>query len=287
MSAPMYFLPGLQSQQLCPAGDKLIRSFLQDRGLGEVFADIETSGQVATANLSHGPGGGSGCLIVALPIDPKRRFCACYDEAHQTWEKVNDRLYIGVETESPPQPEDLQRQKTHAGYEIELADGGTWIAPIIRRPQGVCERAGMKATELPRNLRWDTEGVLQESLKPSYRNYWDVAGEVADHFFDGDEISATPVEMTEDWAMRQSILFLSLNYRVWLAEQNVMGFLDSENYATVLGCAIDMPQAMLLIREWNTQKKTDGSRLVQGGMNSGNGDGAESETTKPVEATSI
>lgn len=286
MSAPMYFLPGLQRQQLCPGG-KLVQSFVRDRGLAEVFRDVTTEDQVALSNLSAGPGGKPGCLVVVLPTDASRRFCCAYAEADQRWHQANDGLWVGIEKKEPPQPEDLQRPKLHAGYEIDLADGGSWLVPVIRRPQGVCERAGIRATELPRNLRWDAEGVLQETLKPSYRLYWDAAGEVADHFFDGDGINPNPIDMTEDWAMRQALLFLSLNYRVWMAEQNMLGFLDSENFATVLGIAIDMPQALMLVREWNAEKKTAESRLAHGGMSSENGDGVESESTRPVEATSI
>ena len=287
MSAPMYFLPGMQREQLCPSGGKLVQSFIRDRGLAEVFRDVTSGDQVALSNLPAGPGGKPGCLVVALPADSSRRFCCAYAEDDQRWEQASDGLWIGIEKKEPPRPEDLQRQKVHAGYEIDLADGGSWLVPVIRRPQGVAERAGIRATELPRNLRWDAEGVLQETLKPSYRVYWDAAGEVAEHFFDGDGINSAPVDMTEDWAMRQALLFLSLNYRVWMPEQNMLGFLDSENFATVLGIAIDMPQALLLIREWNAEKKTDESRSVQGGMSLGNGDGAGSETTMPVEATSI
>lgn len=75
---------------------------------------------------AHGPDGGRGVLFGAagdgLGYAPDR----------QTWARVGERCWVGMERESPPEPADLVRQRTVDGRRFVLADGREWLVPKLR-----------------------------------------------------------------------------------------------------------------------------------------------------------
>lgn len=244
MAQPLYFLPGLSRSQLLPGG-KLSRSLLAGRGLGEIFDDVGVGrDDFATAELAgRGPGNKSGiflCYHTPAGEVPRR---VDYRPDEQAWHEAGDGLWIGLDTDDPPTPLDLSRRKQHAGYRLELADGQSWVVPVIRRPDGT--------TELPTDLYWDTAGKLVEPLKERYRAYWDQTAEVAEWFFGEKGFDAEGFEKGK--ALELAVRALGLNYRFGRAEQNVLRVVDRENFLTVLAYTVDVPKAVLLSE---SQKKS-------------------------------
>lgn len=255
MAQPLYFLPGLSRSQLLPGG-KLSRALLRERGLSEVFEDVgigrEDFGSCELAG--RGPGGKSGIILFYQRPDGSIPRRIDYRPAEQSWTAVDpDGLWIGLDTDDPPTPEDLARHKQHLGYTIELADGHTWRIPVIRRPDG--------STELPTELFWDAAGKITEPLKERYRAYWDETAEVAGWFFEGKS-----ADFDKGKALGLAVRALSLNYRFGRAEQNVFKVADTLNYLTILAATVDMPKVTAIdeaekksASQLNTPNSTPGS----------------------------
>lgn len=260
MAAPLYFLPGLTRAQICPQG-KLVRAIIHDRGLGEIFADVAGGDDLALCDVNAGPNKGHGCVLVALPNDRSRYFSSGYHPDRQVWTPAGDGqgFWIGAEPAQPPSPADLERKKVHRGYTIELGDGARWTIPIVRRPDAVCRTFALQSTELPRDFLIGAEGQVDQRIQKAYEAAWEATGEVCEFFFSEEGVAREVVANDIPWAIGHCLRLLSLNYRIGPNEQNLLRLINSENWMTVLACAVDQPRCLTLIEEFNAaeQKKSD------------------------------
>jgi len=239
MAQPIYFLPGVSIKHEMTVAAK--RAIIQAAGIADVFADVKLETLPIMPIDTLGPGDKSGTIICyhdsqnAVPP----RFGYFADQ--QTWHAVDDGslLWIGLDKDHPPKPEDMQRAKVFRGYEMELGDGNTWQIPLIRRPTDL-------STALPQT-QYIERGKLVQSLKAAYRTYWEHSEEVADGFLAGKEFTVVR-------AHELAIEALSLNYRFGHNEQRLLGIVDSENYIALLSFTIDLPHVNA-VSEF--QKKTE------------------------------
>lgn len=102
--------------------DSTIPGILHDGESDPMFADIHA-----------GPDGGAGVLV--LPYNhagegqQERNPALKYDANRQTWHKSPWGWWLGWETERPPTPTDLQRNKLLPGADVQLGDGNFWPVP--------------------------------------------------------------------------------------------------------------------------------------------------------------
>lgn len=269
MAQPLYFLPGIYRAQLCP-GERLARSLLAARGLGEIFDDVGQGGRqdFATCELAgRGPGDKSGtvlCYQTPSGAVPRR---VGYYPAEQAWHQVDDGLWIGLDTDDAPRPEEMARRKQFSGYRPELGDGQEWLVPIIRRPDG--------STELPTDMFWDAAGAVQEPIKERYRAYWDETAEVADWFF----VEGASDQFDKARAFSLAVRAIGLNYRFGRAEQNLLRVVDAGTYLTVLGCTVDIIKANAVQEAQKKSSEPFPTTIITPGST------GEAETTDPAEPT--
>ena len=268
MAAPLYFLPGLNRAQLCPRGE-LSRDLLASRGLGEVLSDVTTAGDVSLCDVTAGPSGGDGCVLVALPIDRNRYHEIRYCPKKQDWsELIPGKLWLGIEPMSLPTPEDLARKKIHQGYRMELGDGERWMVPVVRRPDSICEQFGVSKTELPRDLIYDQAGQFQQVIQKAYQAVWGETGEVCDLFFSPDGVARNLTVADLAWGLEKCIRILSLNYRIDVRVHNRPRLIKPENVFAVLAGAIDQPTALALLEEFNESQKKSNDPVAPDGASS-------------------
>lgn len=238
MSQPLYFLPHVAWQR--GQSLSLTRSIIREAGLADIFSDVSADDVGFNPLAGRGPGDLSGSIIYWCDRDPPRRMG--YYPAEQTWHAVGDgkQLWIGIDTDSPPKPEEMKRRLLHGGYDLELGDGNKWAIPVVRRTDGT--------TNLPTDMVFDAAGKLQEPLKPAYQQYWEASAEVCQWFFGESETGPDKAQ-----ALRLAVGVLGLNYRYGINEQAALRLIDATNFLALLALSVDLPRVRA---EQDAQKKT-------------------------------
>ena len=189
-----------------------------------------------------GPDGGNGhvtqlreSLVADGGSSPRVRYRLDTHAQMQTWHKILDgKMWLGWETDHPPVPLDLQRQKLRAGHTVTLADGNEWIVPVIRTLVG--------ETTLPTIYGCGDNGTLvKEKVLPEFLRIWDLTRRLyaAVESFDAGKI-------TEEETIELLCSGLAMNYRVSRWEVLHLGLLTVENRQAVFGAMIDFPSAALI-----------------------------------------
>jgi len=237
---PLYFLPNLQRNQLAPGGN-LSRAILQERGIADAFADVVgISVDCYVGEVVGGPGGHSGVILCYQTPEGKLPDDCGYYPDDQEWTPIGDgtELWIGIDPKDPPQPEDLQRKRTYAGYHCPLKDDRTWIVPVIRRPDD--------STLLPTDMLLDDDGTVRKPIVAAYEQIWQDTEEACRWVFDGEEAD-------EGTALALAIRILGVNYRFGRHEHNTLKVIDSASLFSLMASAVDAPKVMQELG----QKKTN------------------------------
>lgn len=216
---PLYFLPGLTEAALFPKGE-VCRSLFAARGLEAVGWDVRRKREFTRCQVQAGPEGHSGLLLAFGDYGQNHEFG--YHAARQRWEQVSDDLWLGIDTEQPPTPEDLQRDNLLPGHEVVLG-GQAWIVPVIRGPN--C------STKLPRVMKWKG-GEFRLEVRAEWAKLWEQSARMWDLLVDGG---------TLEEAASLCIAALSANYRLDAALQSALELIDTSNWSTVLNAAVDWP----------------------------------------------
>jgi len=249
MAPPLYFFPKLTLDQLAPGG-RLDYQVLAGYGVGleRTFADVELVPRDAAAfDLAKaGPGGHSGSLLCALAPSGPPPVRVGYFPDFQEWEETLGGVWVAADREHPITAEDVSRRRRIGGYQVELA-GQTWEIPVIRDPQG--------GSQLPSSYVYGKDRKATKQLKAQYVDLWLSLAKACWLFFDPEgpypELS---MELTE--ATNLCLDCLSVNYRVGMIEQNLLGLVDSETWTSILACAVDYLTYRDLARQVDEQKKT-------------------------------
>ncbi len=227
MAQPLYFLPGIFRQNAF-SGERFAPSILRERGIDGIFADVSAEETGYNEVKGNGPGGRSGTILYYHRPDGKIPHCTQYQPAKQEWHEVSELLWIGTSLDEPVTPKDLERNKVHAGYRLEI-QGDELTIPIIRRPDD--------STELPRDMYWE-RGTPTQSVQKAYRKYWEASAEVLNWFVP--DLDA--VRRVDQWkALTLAIDVVGINYRYGVNEHNLLRWIDAQNYLQVLSWSIDYP----------------------------------------------
>ena len=223
MSALLLFLPDLQNS---PAPDQLAARGL-DWIRGHPFSHAQCVGPVGQSGsllqLNVGPAG----------VKVKSRF----EPAEQVWFRGGwaDRqgYHFGWIREHPPGPNDLIRDETFIGHEVELADGNRWLIPalVATRPRRLRIEHGSWVTPMP------PDAELLAAAVP----YWESL----------DKDAPTPrFSDMIDLAAR----LLGVHYVLGRDQVSALGLLETKHVTEILGAALDLPS---LFAEFAARKKND------------------------------
>lgn len=258
MSAPLYFLPGVDRDALVTR-ERVNHGALTPFGLDLALADVNDADELLRVTPTGStPSGKPGTIVyVGGPGQPSPdRFG--YFPAQQTWHDYG-RLWIGLDQLSPVKPADLVRHGTRRdaagvplapcdGHQVALGDGNLWEIPIIRRPNG--------STLLPRKFDW-RDGRMSIDIESRYENVWNLTGEVIDFFLDSAKLAAEGQSRTctLQWAADMALAALGLNYRVLPELVGLLGLVGTATWQPILGAMIDWPLIMAAVRA--AEKKSD------------------------------
>lgn len=227
MAQPLYFLPHLHPDQVNNVGTR--KAMLRERGLLDVFADVPMELMPCVGVPGRGPNNLSGSILYyqSPKTDIPRR--TYFKDAEQQWTPVGtgEHVWIGIDTDDPPTPDDMVRRTVYEGYGIDLADGKRWQIPVIRR----CHDA---STALPTDMVWDSTGKLIEPIKPAYEALWRDTETVSRWFVEDQQAPRSD-------ALRHAVKALSINYRFGVNEQNLLRVIDATNFMAVLMAMVDYP----------------------------------------------
>lgn len=265
MAPPIYFFPASSKDQLAPGG-RLDRDKLRQFGLDRHFGDLGSVTEDASLlELTvAGPGGASGCFLMAIPPGGQVPVRLGFYPDFQDWteqEGMEKSFWVGLDKEHPPAAADLLRKKTFGGYQLELAGGEVFEVPVIRDPEG--------GTSLPRDFAIAADGSIEAEVKATYRETWERFAVPVGWLFDPEGPDA--IAMDAD-TMSLCLAALAINYRVGRPEQNLLHLVDSENWQSILFAAVDVPTFRdVLVRVCEQKKTRDASSSPTGGPGSSPG----------------
>lgn len=221
MAQPLYFLKNVRHEgadSIAHNGD-LNRQLLKDLGLHETFRDVTLDECTRNPVPGAGPGGFSGMVLSYQTADRRVPKVIGYDPRLE-WTEVGERVWIGIDHESPPSEEDLRRKRMIGGTVLGMS-GGHYTIPTTRTKDGT--------SKLPSRIVFGESG-MHLPIKPEYVKYWNATGDIISWFFDP-EFRET---CTDEDLAEIAVLNFGLNYRYSKIEQNVLGLIDTENLLTVI-----------------------------------------------------
>jgi len=248
MAPPIYFLPKAARADLCPGGRRLLRPKLAELDLVRQLGDIrDARAELWLLDLTtRGPGGHSGLLLCALPFEQPPPPRLDYAPDFQTWTQLGEGLWAGLDNERTPTPADLRRRRPLLeGYSVPIA-GTTWSVPVIRDPYG--------ASGLPCDWHYTAEGEVEEKIRPEFREFWEKTADVADLFYGTDPDAKAARLADRPWIVERCLDALALNYRVGRYEQNLLGLVASDTWASILGATVDWLTFRGVTEEHNAKK---------------------------------
>jgi hypothetical protein len=269
MANPLYFFSTVTLDTLLPRGE-LNRGLLSRYDLDAVLGDVP-AGQFSRTDFVKAiiEGTSGAMLCVNTAGQPPPRFG--YFPDFQTWALVrNDPpLWIGVDREHPPTPEDLARPVRVSGHDVRLADGHTYHVPVIRSPA--------RNTLLPQDMYRGPDGQFQTGIRPDYLPLWERSARVWDMIY-GEEDETREMRYVE--ILDHCLAILGVNYRVGHAEQAALRLVSTQNdvWEALFAAAVDVPLIEEVLR---AEKKTPGPS-APGPVSSTPGPPAAGPTTAPA-----
>ena len=171
--------------------------------------------------VNDGPAG-LGC-IVAAGAEPPR--------AVSGWQRSCDFWVALEDLFQPPGPDDLERDVGLAGYRQVLGDGNAWRVPLVHRWDAASER---HVPAVPSSLQISA-GKIGRRIRPEYAAVDAIALRTFEAFYAKKSFPAE--ELFADAAA-----LLAVNYRIGIAEINLLGLIQDETALThLLAASIDSP----------------------------------------------
>ena len=227
MAQPAYFLKNFDvmgDKNIAPGG-RFDRQILQDLGLDVTFRDVKGNDEAQIAKCYSGPNGLSGVTITYQTPDHRLPSKVGYQDEWE-WHEVSDRVWIGIDPESPPTPQDMIRKRWFNGYVEDQ-----FTIPFVRRFDD--------STALPCNFYFHRDGDNREEVHNAYRDIYSRMPQVHGWFKNNEFANQDTFDKFD--AARLALDVLSVNYRISEFEQNILGTITTENFLSILSYAVDYP----------------------------------------------
>lgn len=197
--------------------------------------------------VNNGPDGGVG-VCFARENDDSGKYPIGYYKARQTWEKAPGFDYwVGYFNDAKPGPVDLARGECR-GHAIRCRDGEQWLVQPTRLIKGVMD--------IPMGLALDRDGELVGEALPEYSQIVSDAETIWNWHVSA--FSDSPQELGRVEMMQAIARVLGRNYRVGLAEVNLLRLVTTENIGEMCRAIIDWPTYLaMMAAEDESEKKTD------------------------------
>ncbi len=195
-------------------------------GLANRFSGPGGAFRFAVTGWDEGPGG-SGCVVHRGPT-------SAYDPDNQIWRDCG-AYCIGMDVATPPGPDDLIRELSHAGYELALGDGRLWRIPRLKKFNA--ETLALESALPTRLGQVVIDG--RPTIGPKVCAMYEPLDKLGSELF-----AAFCAKMP--WPVEQlfatAALLIAQNYRIGAPEVEMLGLLDVELALAVLAVAIDVPE---------------------------------------------
>jgi len=224
-----YFLPRIPKERVA-IGDELDRELLAAAGLADVLADVRRVPLHAAVSYVHdsvGPGQQPGTVITPVSKHRGVGLVGNFPD-QQTWRPLGDgkNAWVGALTKEPPTPLDLERWQPIGGLKVSDPASYEWLVPVAR-----AANIGMPYGTLPQSYSFGADGEPVPSLLPAFAWLWELGAEIRDWYAsqqapEGDGV--TPEERAAHraqplaWLIKAAAKVLGVNYRVGLAELNLL-----------------------------------------------------------------
>ncbi len=190
-----------------------------------------------------GPGGHGGVVFSAGgPDEQMPGFYA----AHQTWVDVGTH-WLGIDNRFRPDAVSLQRRKIVPGVDKELAQGGVWCLPTIRRPA-----AGQSIPNVSCLPVVQTSGRRGEAYKmpDRYAAIWELTGKLFNWQYLGIPLADSKAESLSALYDAAAVC-LGVNYRVGPDELDAIECLEDDDIVEIVRAAIGADEVDAIIEARN------------------------------------
>jgi hypothetical protein len=260
----LYFFPHTTVDDLLDQTDatrvRIKRDFLQRYGLDYVWRDVTRLEHISYQLMPNGIGSecaAMGVLVVAFPQGQ-----VAMRHPRQDWHQIDDGKYwVATDPQHPDTPERLQRKTTTDGYYFNAYDEiKPLIVPVVRSPR-------QSKITMRQSVYTDQNGQVHYKPKQCDQWLWNGVGR-AWNLINNISNDDSPEPLTiENGGLQLAVDLLGVNYRYGRAEQQVLGWLDNQNWIDVLYLACDLP----LIREMQQLEMDKKKALANALLNSGRG----------------
>lgn len=219
----------------------------------ELGIDYAFTGEITSGEVTNGPDGESGLIVVDKPTYGDDEACpAGYYPDKQRWQKMPGvDIWVGVYVDAMPGPEDLLTANCLAGFYLRMADGNAWQIPTIKMPSDAAPE-GEWDDALPCGLALDDSGrPVAGGTMPQYRTILAVGERHVNALLKND----AKLQPTQPVMIENAVIVLAANYRIRMAEVVLLGLLtfDGPEARFVLDWAIGTPKLFDL----DLKKKAD------------------------------
>lgn len=255
MTAIFYFIAGRKPKDVHPDA-------LRDWGLSYCCDQ-----SIASREAMSGPEGQPGLCFV----DAAQSGGLGYHPDRQTWRKIPPvllagdapEIFVGFQTDEPPNPEQLARPRRIDGHWLTLGDGNRWHVPAAISIDDAAD-VYRPLRRLPTQSRLGDDGKWTSGdVRGDLAELWEIATAFHDTFFgavaEGEEGAAASVSFDFARAHEAAVAALAVNYRVGPVECDALGLLDVEACGRILQAVIDWPTT----QAW-MQKKTEAAAAGSG-----------------------
>lgn len=244
----LYFFPHTTVDQLLDTTDekrvRVRREFLERFGLEWTWRDVTLQEHLSYQTLREGIG--EQCRALGMLVVPYPQGQVAALAKRQEWHCIDDgRYWVGTDPQHPDTPERLQRKGLTNGYFFAAYEElPRLVVPIVRSPQP-------SQVTMRQDVYLDRNAKLHYKPKAAEQWLWEGVGRAWD-LLHGDSGDGSPEPLTiENGGLQLAVDLLGVNYRYGRAEQQVLGWLDNQNWIEVLYLACDLP----LIREYRQREE--------------------------------
>lgn len=213
------------------------RKLFAAAGLGDLLDPLDDAPAVCHDLIRSGPDGKTGTLCYWMSEEPGRTpMPLAVATEHQTWHAAKPRdgleagrVWFGLTNAMPVRPEDLVRNKPHAGVPLELADKQRWTVPLVR--------------ELPQVLDYNEAGQFTMRFNvPRYEAVFDRTFQWVERMCAATREAdphGPPPEIKFNWLdyWDYAAALLSLNYRLNKDLVACLGLLSNQGVFQLPGTA--------------------------------------------------